>query len=598
MPTSGVRQRAVTAMAVWLAASATCADAAPLSTAVRFPAAPTLRSVALAGGRVVLGVQGSSSPANPFPGAALIFDATGGALLRTIPNPTGDAADDFGYAVAIKGDLVAVSAPQYQTTPTGTAGAVHLFDAVTGALLRTLVSPDAPTTYDGFGRALAWLGDDLLVGEPQVYPPIFFTGGPGHVRLFDPESGTLVRTLDPPPATCCGFGSAIAASAAGVLVGMPLYEAAGVDVGAGYLLDAGSGAVLQTFANPDPDADEFFPNSIAAVGSKVLVGVPFESSVATWNGLVYVFDAVTGALEQTLLPPPGLSGAELGSAVAEIGGHAAAGTFYFDHLLVFDVTTGAILQHLTPPDPTTSANLGFGSMLASDGGRLLAGAATILPSKTTQGGAYLLDLCGNGTTSPLEHCDDGNTASGDGCSAGCLFEACGAVPSGACRPPDAGGAALKVKQSSDDERDQLTWKWRSAAGTVLGDFGDPPTTTGYQLCLYDGGAEAQPRLDLAAPAGGACATRSCWHPVSAGFQFTDKSRTPSGIEKLGLKMASSGRAIIGLKGKGSLLALPALPLSGTVTVELHRIGGTPVCWQATYASPKRNDTEQYSARGD
>src|SRR5207244_11859901 len=33
--------------------------------------------------------------------------------------------------------------------------------------------------------------------------------------------------------------------------------------------------------------------------------------------------------------------------------------------------------------------------------------------------------CGNGVVDPGEQCDDGNTVSGDGCSASCRLEACG-----------------------------------------------------------------------------------------------------------------------------------------------------------------------------
>jgi cysteine-rich repeat protein len=577
------------------------AEGAPLSVKLKV-ANPTgrltQRSVALGDGKIVIGYLGNATP--PFPGAVAVFDEESAELLRTIVNPTGDHIDDFGFSLAIKDGRIAVGASQHETTEgVGTAGAVHIFDAESGALLRTLMSPDPPDTYDGFGRALAWVGGALAVGEPQIYPPFFFDGGPGRVHVFDPGTGALLRTIDDPGGTCCGFGLTLAPFGSDLLVGAATQTIAGFErAGQVYRIDPATGALLQTYVNPDPDEHDWFGLAISALGSDVLVGAPFESSLGvTWHGRAYLYDGTTGALERTF-DPPALEGAELGDAVAEIGGYAALGTFYYHHVYLVDVSTGALVQHLQPSEPSPYGNLGFGSMLAADGGRLLVGSAGLMIGKAG-GGAYLFDLCGNGSQAPLEHCDDGNTSAGDGCSAECRFEACAASPAGTCRAPDPSRSAVKLKHGSSPARDDFRWSWKSSSGTTLADLGDPQATDAYQLCVYDQSALPQPRMNLGVRAAGDCDGTPCWTAAaSTGFRYRHKRRTPSGVDQLLMRSAASGKTRFKTKGKGEHLALATTPLAGTVTVELHKIAASPVCWQATYTTPRRNDPLQYRATSD
>ncbi|KAL3133740.1 hypothetical protein ABBQ32_008228 [Trebouxia sp. C0010 RCD-2024] len=59
-------------------------------------------------------------------------------------------------------------------------------------------------------------------------------------------------------------------------------------------------------------------------------------------------------------------------------------------------------------------------------------------------------LCGNGLVEGLEHCDDGNTASGDGCSSTCQIEEgfrCSGLQPSTCWPADESDAATAAAQS-------------------------------------------------------------------------------------------------------------------------------------------------------
>src|SRR5258708_6923618 len=87
------------------------------------------------------------------------------------------------------------------------------------ALVRTIPSPSPTATQPtsiGFGSSLAPLGDALLVGNPVA------TGGPlagGAGYLIDPGTGTVLQTFYSPSASTCFFGTTVAGVGGAAWVG-------------------------------------------------------------------------------------------------------------------------------------------------------------------------------------------------------------------------------------------------------------------------------------------------------------------------------------------------------------------------------------------
>jgi hypothetical protein len=127
---------------------------------------------------------------------------------------------------------------------------------------------------------------------------------------------------------------------------------------------------------------------------------------------------------------------------------------------------------------------------------------------------------------------------------------------------------------------------------ALLDFGAPASVTDLTLCVLD---ETGLRLSTTAEADGACGGRPCWTASGERITYVDRELTPDGLLRLMLRPGAAGEARIVAKGKGPNLGLPALGLTGEVTVRLKRSGG-PACWQARFAAPRRNDAERYRAR--
>ena len=154
---------------------------------------------------------------------------------------------------------------------------------------------------------------------------------------------------------------------------------------------------------------------------------------------------------------------------------------------------------------------------------------------------------------------------------------------------------MKDDQSSADN-DRMIWKWLRGAATTKGEYGNPPTTDSYTLCIYDDGALV---ASATAEHGGSCDGKPCWSESPTGFGYKDKDVDPFGVQKIKLQAGTDGAAKILFKGKGPSLEMPSLgSLTGPITVQMIMTAGAP-CWGATYSAPfLRQSSTVFKDRGD
>ncbi len=176
---------------------------------------------------------------------------------------------------------------------------------------------------------------------------------------------------------------------------------------------------------------------------------------------------------------------------------------------------------------------------------------------------------------------------------------CGPAPASGCRLPAVQRKALlQLRNRTPDTKDRLLWKWLKGAATAKSDFGDPTTTTGYRLCVYDG--DATLIATAAIPAAGTCNTaspRPCWRASASGYRYVDRDLTPDGIQQLILKAGAGGKAQIVLKGRGDSLPMPTLPIS-QLPVRVQLVGSNGACFEATYGTTLKNQQDQFKAKAD
>jgi hypothetical protein len=238
-------------------------------------------SVALDGDAIVVGgwretdgtVIDSPAPSNPHSGAAYVFRRAGASWTQEarFQPPAVENFDQFGWSVAISGDVVAVGAPFEESGSTGIngdaanntlngAGAVYIFRRSSGLWSQdAYVKPGHQLSMGmNFGTALALRGTTLIVGAAA-------------------ERGTNSGINPTPMSGSAASGAAFVFRYKGASWSQEAYLKAAV-IG-----------------------DDFFGSSLAFDGQTLVVGAPREDSNATGvngdatnnsatdSGAVYVF---------------------------------------------------------------------------------------------------------------------------------------------------------------------------------------------------------------------------------------------------------------------------------------------------------------------
>jgi len=150
---------------------------------------------------------------NGSTGAVHLFDLTTGSFIRTIANPTPSSADFFGEEIAISGNRILIGAGQVDVGGMSNAGEAYLFNVSTGQLLQTFTDPTANINAF-FGRSLDIEGDTVAIGAAND----------NEVHIFDAVTGAFVQTIVE-QSVQSQFGNSVDLDAGNLLVGSPFGSA-------------------------------------------------------------------------------------------------------------------------------------------------------------------------------------------------------------------------------------------------------------------------------------------------------------------------------------------------------------------------------------
>jgi serine/threonine protein kinase len=336
---------------------------------------------------VLVGAHYDSSRV-PHAGAVYMFDALTGNLVQQFHKPAPAKRDYFGFPVAGIGRKVLVGAVGDRSASTN-AGAVYLLDALTGKLLLTLHNP-RPNPNDNFGYSIALLGGNVIVGAPGEDTDAT-NAGMAYVFDSSTEGPPLVTFRNPKPGHSDEFGAAVAALGNRVVIGAPGDDTDAADAGIAYLFNGSTGELLLAFHNPSPTGGSRFGYSIAATGDALLIGAPGSD---TGVGAVHLFDGSAGALLLSLANPTSAKHDWFGHSVAVVGNWALVGALYDDArgedagaAYLFDLATGSLVQTFENPSPRDGR--WFGHSLAAVGSNVLIGAPGDDSQPAAPGAAYL-----------------------------------------------------------------------------------------------------------------------------------------------------------------------------------------------------------------
>ena len=377
--------------------------------------------------------DGSSS------GAAYVFRLLDSAWMQEqkLTASDGDSFDDFGFAVAVSGDMIVVGSPRDDHALGDNAGSVYVFehDGLEWVQQAKLTASDADGD-DRFGTSVAISGNTLAVGAKQNDDVV---SNSGSAYVFHGSSGEWQEqgklTADD-PVQSAQFGHSISIDGDGIVVGAWQDQAEGMFlVGSAYLYRREGDSWSQEAKLTASDAADFrwFGQAVAIAGDTVLVGAYGDrADDLSESGGAYFYQLLdeqwTEVANVNASDPA--ANARFGWSVALQGGLAIIGSgSSTPAAYCFGLTAGAgWIEHaiLTPAEPEISGEYGYSVAIsetiglvgdrASFSGTGSAFVFDLLMSPDDCGGASCEgDANGDGAVDPL---DSGFVLARFGCPVG------------------------------------------------------------------------------------------------------------------------------------------------------------------------------------
>lgn len=378
-------------------------------------------SVSASNGTVLIGARLHDDPSLNA-GAAYLFDISDGSKILKLVTSDNTGGGSFGVSVALNMNSTpprAVVGKDRDREDGIDAGAVYVFDAVTGVLLFKSTDPDE-LSGGLFGTSVDIDQDTIVVGAS-----LNNANGPGSGRAFviDASNVVTMHILEPTsPVNNSLFGNSVSISGDLILVGARREAGVGSNSGVAYLFDRISGNQIARFFPADGSSGDQFGYSVSITDSFAAIGAVADGDNGSASGSVYIYDLSTPnspMLTQKLLAPDGVSGDEFGHAVdiaqTADGYRVAVGAWHRSEAATeagavyrFELdATGVLLssEKYVASDGSEDAFLGS-SVTIDDNGDVIAGAPEDNTIVQNGGAAYVFsvgepgcpaDLNGDGT---------------------------------------------------------------------------------------------------------------------------------------------------------------------------------------------------------
>ncbi len=364
-------------------------------------------AIAVSGNTMIVGARFDSTTAAQA-GAAYVFVLSGDTWTQQAQLLASDGAafDKFGQSVAISGDTIVVGAYQ-ANAPLSNNGAAYVFvrSGTTWTQQQKLTASDG-TADDEFGNAVAIKGDSIVVGSH--FADFGGNSSGGSAYLFR-RTGTVwseTQKLIPVGATLGGdlFGESIAISGDKLVVGSPGADTPQTSAGAVFVyVELGSMYNFQQkLSIPDGTNGDNFGNSVAIDGNTIVCGAredtPVTGQTAAGSAYVFQFDGTNWNQQQKLVASDAALSDRFGWSVAVRNNTVAVGAREDDtsvgpdagsvYVFTRSTTSWAEQQKLTPGDPFNIDRFGVSVTFATTS--LVIGAAEKnLTSPNGQGAAYV-----------------------------------------------------------------------------------------------------------------------------------------------------------------------------------------------------------------
>jgi hypothetical protein len=368
-------------------------------------------AVAISGNTMVVGSRFDGTTASQA-GAAYVYVLSGGAWTQqaVLLASDGAAADKFGYSVAISENTIVVGAFN-DDSPLSNAGSAYVFvrSGTTWTQQQKITAADQ-TADDQFGSAVSVGGDVIAVGANHADLPGNSEAGAVYIFLRTGTTWAQTQRLSPSLDVLLGdhFGDSLASSGNKLVIGASGDDTPFTEAGAVYVfVDAGTAsfALQQKLTIPGGANGDNFGFSVAIEGNTLVGGAlqytPIVGQPAFGAAYVYEYNGSTWVSQGRLTASDGATVDRFGYSVAVSNNIVAVGAREDDTAAGGDAgsayvftrtgTTWTQQQKLTPGDPLNGDR--FGVSIAMSSGNLVVGAAEKqLTLPNGQGAAYYFTL--------------------------------------------------------------------------------------------------------------------------------------------------------------------------------------------------------------
>jgi hypothetical protein len=318
---------------VWTGNGESWVQAAKLQASDGFSGAALGTSVDLSGGTAILGAPFDDhvNGVNAKQGSAYVFVGSGASWSQQAKLIAADpgVADAFGASVSVQADRAAVGAPADDDLGVESGSAyVFVRTGTTWSQQAKLLASDGDAA-DRFGFSVAIHGDTAIVGAPRGDGGANASGA-AYIFVWDGSAWSEQAKLEAlDAANGDGFGRCVALEGDEAVVGSFHDDDQGVSSGSVYVFER-SGAVWSQAAKltaSDGEAFDGFGFSVAKAGDRIAVGAHGDSEPGAASGSMYVFDRDGSGWSESAkrVATDGARADFLGACVALSGGLAASG---------------------------------------------------------------------------------------------------------------------------------------------------------------------------------------------------------------------------------------------------------------------------------
>ncbi len=320
----------------------------------------------------------------------------------------GAAGDEFGGKVALDGDVALIGAARHDGMGVD-AGSAYVFTrSRTGWRQQAMLTAPDGAAGDEFGYSVAISGDVAVIGAPRDDDN---GDDSGSAYVFTRSGSAWSRQAKLTAADGAAgdvFGISVAISGDTVVIGADLADERGSNSGAAYVFSRSGNAWRQQakLTADDGTAGDLFGMRVAIFGGTAVIGAAREDDKGENSGAAYVFvrSGTTWGQQAKLVAADGAAHDRFGTRVAVYGNTAVIGAILDDatsdnsgSAYVFTRAGAGWSQRAKLVATDGAADDVFGWNVALYGDTVMIGAPTsivALPGGT--GSAYVFDISHNG----------------------------------------------------------------------------------------------------------------------------------------------------------------------------------------------------------